>query len=119
MHQSPVLYDPDVRRIAWREWETTFDVNEQTPTPRMITELWWYMTSDEYDVFAPHNNTRTDPYHSDSENRRVDVDIAMVLARDKIKRYGARRAQMGYFIDTPVIDVLRQSELGKGSISNI
>ena len=107
-------------RLAWNEWETKWDVNEETPAPRVIAELWWYMTSVEYDAFVHSSNTRTDPYYSDSETgRRMEVGIAMVLSRDWIKRYGDRRARMGHINNTPVIDVLRQVELGKGSTSNI
>ena len=70
----------------------------------MITELWWYMTSDEYDAFAAHNNTRTDPYYSDSETGRgVELAIAMVLFLLD-KRYGTRRARMEYINEITVID---------------
>lgn len=44
MHKRPVRFDPDaireVRRLPWNERATTWDVNEETPVPQAITELW-------------------------------------------------------------------------------
>ena len=103
-----------VRQLAWKDWKHTYDIDEQTPVPTVIDELYWYMSSEKYQAFAPHNSTRDEPYYRDSENgRRVDLEIAIPLARAWLKNYGAVRARMGYFNDKTIIDRLRKRELSQ------
>ena len=67
-----------------------------------------------------HNNTRADPYYSDSESgRRVDPERAIPLTREFLRHYGAVRARIGYFKDTPIIDHLRQRELSHVRVTQI
>ena len=62
------------------------------------------MTHEEYEAFAPHDNTLEDPYwrDSDSRGRRVSVEIATPLAQEWIGKYGTRRARMNYYNNTPI-----------------
>ena len=85
----------------------TYYIVEDTSVPRVKNDHYWY------EAFAPHGNTPENPYwsDSDSEGRRVHVEIALTLAREWVREYGARRARMGYDINTPFIDQLRTREL--------
>ena len=82
-------------------------------------ELYWYITHEEYEAFAPHGNTPEDPYWSDSDSgrRRVPVEIALPLAREWVRRYGARRSRMGYYDNAPINEQLRRRELGTSRVS--
>ena len=76
------------------------------------------MTPEGYEAFAPHNNTWENPNDGDT-GRRVDVSVAMDLARNGLRRYGENRAQMGLFNNTPIINRLRKAERGLKRTSNI
>ena len=108
-----------VRRIAWDDWRGTYDIDGNTEVPRVprvITELYWYMTEEEYEVFAPHDNTLDDPYWSDSDfgRRRVPFEIATPLAQEWVRMYGERRARMGFYDNTPINTLLRKREISTG-----
>ena len=72
-HVEPVTME---RRLAWSDWANTFDIDEKTPPPQLITELHWFMTAAEYQAFE-------DPYYSDAEcGRRVLIETAGPMARE-------------------------------------
>ena len=66
------------------------------------------MTQEEYEAFAPHDNTWGNPYDSNT-GRRVDVGVAMDLARNWLKQYGEDIAQMGLFNNIQAERVLERA----------
>ena len=57
MHALSVTQGNDpmrqVRRIAWDDWRGPMTSMKNTEVPRVITELYCYMTEEEYDAFCP------------------------------------------------------------------
>ena len=97
---------------------TTPTIGEDTSVPRVITELHWYMTHEEYEALAPHGNTPEVPDWSDSETegRRVSVEIALTTAQEWVRKYGARRARMGYYNNSHINYQLSRRELSMSRI---
>ena len=74
-HEDPIQI---VRQLAWKDWAHSFDIDGEAPVPPLIDALYGYMTSEEHQAFAPHNNNITDPYYCDSESgRKVDLKTAI------------------------------------------
>ena len=120
MHTLSVIQGIDairqVRRIAWDDWRGTYGIDKNTEVPRVITKLYWYMTEEEYEAFATHENTLDNPYWSDNDfgRRRIPYEIATPLAQEWVRRYGVRRAKMGYYDKTPINTLLRKREISTG-----
>ena len=57
----------EVRRIVRNIGYRTFYIEPDTEIPAVREALWWYLKSEEYYVFASHNNKPNNEYDSDEE----------------------------------------------------
>ena len=82
--------------------------------PRIITELYWYMSHEEYQAFAPHEKqgkTLTGATRKPMAERCLwklhltwgGIGFVSITELDGLK--------LGYFSNTPIIDQLRKSAL--------
>ena len=105
-----------VRRLAWSNWRTYYDDEEQQ-VPEVIDELWWYMTDEEYLAIAPHGQSRSEEINSElaadyrpRPRRFIPVEVASQIAENWLIEYGRRRAEMGYYEDSHLLSQLRRRE---------